>query len=124
MKYCILLLGLCLVACNNQRNNQVVCDSQKSNQKDTSNCITINTLSDLDISFQYDKTSTPLVKDLIDVYNGFNILNSIYNDTELWIRFDMDVQDAIKQMDCSIIKDDSIKTYVCNYKEPDTFYFV
>ena len=37
MKYCILLLGLCLVACNNQRNNQVVCDSQKSNQKDTSN---------------------------------------------------------------------------------------
>ena len=116
MKYCILLLGLCLIACNNQRNNQVVCDSQKSNQKDTSNCITIGTLSDLDISFQYDKTSTPLVKDLIDVYNGFNILNSIYNDTELWIRFDMDVQDAIKQMDCSIIKDDSIKTYVCNYK--------
>ena len=47
---------------------------------------------------------------------AFNILNSIYNDTELWIRFDMDVQDAIKQMDCSIIKDDSIKTYVCNYK--------
>lgn len=106
MRYFILLLGLFLFACN----------SQKSNQEDISNCITMSTLSDMDISFQYDKIATPLVIDLIDVYNGFNILNSIYTDTELWIRFDMDVHDAIKKMDCSIIKDDSIKAYACNYK--------
>lgn len=116
----LLLLGLFLLGCNNKSSKQEKVSDSWNSEVDTSMYIAIGTLSDLDMSFKYDKTSTSLVKDLMDIYNGFNILNSIYNDFELWVRFDInviDVQSAIEKIDCSIIHDDSIKVYTCDYKE-------
>lgn len=116
----LLLLGLCLLSCNNQSSKQVKESDSWISEVDTSICIEIGTLSDLDLSFKYDKVSTSLVKDLVDVYNSFNILNSIYNDFELWVRFDIniiDVQGAIDKIDCSVVHDDSIKVYTCDYKK-------
>lgn len=104
VKYGIFLLGLCLLGCNNQASKQELESST-------------GTLSDLDMSLKYDKESTPLIEDLIDAYNSFNILNSIYNDIELWARFETDVQGAIEKIDCSVIHDNNIKEYASDYKK-------
>lgn len=72
MKYYIFLLGLCLLGCNNQPSKQEKVSDSWNSEVDTSMYIAIGTLSDLDMSFKYDKIPTSLMKDFMDVYNGFN----------------------------------------------------
>lgn len=79
-----------------------------------------DTMSNMDLSFKSNNNlpNTPLVGDLIDAYNGLLILNSILCDFELWDR-DLNpyAKDAITQMDCSIIKNDTIRLAAQHYKK-------
>lgn len=78
-----------------------------------------DTLSNIDLSFKSNNNlpNAPLVSDLIDFYNGSIVLNSIVCDYELWQRdLNTDAKDAITQMDCSIIKNDTIRLAAQRYK--------
>lgn len=79
-----------------------------------------DTMSNMDLSFKSNNNlpNTPLVSDLIDAYNGFLILNSIVCDFELWDRnLNPYAKDTITQMDCSIIKNDTIRLAAQHYKK-------
>ena len=78
----------------------------------------ITTLSDEELSINYNSSfsKTTLMSDLIDAYNSFLILNSIWCDFELWIRLKFHINDAISAINCNIISDDVTKGIMRHYK--------
>lgn len=78
----------------------------------------ITTLSDEELSINYNSSfsKTTLMSDLIDAYNSFLILNSIWCDFELWIRLKFHIKDAISAINCNIISDEVTKGIMRHYK--------
>ena len=71
----------------------------------------IETLSDKDIYFKADTVlpDNPVIRDMIDVANGYAILRAAYCDAELWFRFGMVVNNEIEQLKTGTIKDADIR---------------
>lgn len=94
-------------------------DSNQISDEDSIYLMAFEPLSSNLSSFSPEKKlpNTPLMKDLVDLYNGALILNSIWCDFELWVRFDTYVKDVIKRVDCSIISNSRIRKYAQTYKD-------
>ena len=68
-------------------------------------------MSDKDIYFKADTVlpDNPVVNDMIDVANGYDILRAAYCDAELWFRFGMVVNNEIGRLKTDMIKDADIR---------------
>lgn len=67
----------------------------------------IEPISDKDIYFKADTVlpDNPVIRDMIDVANGYAILRAAYCDAELWFRFGMVVNNEVGRLKTDIIKD-------------------
>ena len=77
----------------------------------------IETLSDKDIYFKADTMlpDNPVIRDMIDVANGYAILNAAYCDAELWFRFGGVVNDTISLLKTDVIKDKGMRAAAEKY---------
>ena len=77
----------------------------------------IEPLSDKDIYFKPDTITqdNPVVNDMIDVANGYAILRAAYCDAELWFRFGGVVNDTIRLLRTSVIRDNGIRAAAEQY---------
>ena len=76
------------------------------------------TLSDIDMGLKpKDFPDTPLIKELLDLYNSAIILYSLDHDFNLAECFDWNLKEIVNKLDCSIISNDTIREYAQNYKK-------
>lgn len=126
MKILLSLIGclLLLSGCNNRQQNASLNEIKKQDElvdtinEDVHN-IKLETLSDKEILFKTNMKlpNTPLVRDLVDIYNACAILNSIWCDFELWVRFNIPVKEEVMQIDYSSITDNDVKRCIEKYKK-------
>lgn len=71
----------------------------------------IEPMSDKNIYFKVDTVlpDNPIIRDMMDVANGYAILRAAYCDAELWFRFGMVVNNEIGQLKAGTIKDADIR---------------
>lgn len=82
------------------------------------------TLSDIDMGLKpKDFPDTPLIKELLDLYNSAIILYSLDHDFNLAECFDWNLKEIVNKLDCSIISNDTIREYAQNYKKSSYQYF-
>lgn len=64
--------------------------------------------------------NTPLLSDLVDLYNAFTAIRSIFTDFDLVMRnedFAPDAKEAIKALDLAVIADQETREFVMDYKQ-------
>lgn len=97
----LLLIGCLLIlsGCNNRQQNISLNEIKKQDEvvdtiDEDVHSIKLETLSDKDILFKTNMKlpNSTLVRDLVDLYNACAILNSIWCDFELWVRFNIPVK--------------------------------
>ena len=114
---CLLILS----GCANRQQSVLLNETKKQNVNTIGEevySIKLETLSDKEILFKtnINLPNSPLVKDLVDLYNACAILNSIWCDFELWVRFNIPVKEDVMQIDYSSIYDNDIKRCIEEYK--------
>ena len=121
----LLLIGCLLIlsGCNNRQQNISLNEIKKQDEvvdtiDEDVHSIKLETLSDKDILFKTNMKlpNSTLVRDLVDLYNACAILNSIWCDFELWVRFNIPVKKEVMQIDYSTISDNDIKRCIEKYK--------
>lgn len=125
MRLLLSLIGCLLIlsGCNNRQQNISLNEIKKQDEvvdtiDEDVHSIKLETLSDKDILFKTNMKlpNSPLVRDLVDLYNACAILNSIWCDFELWVRFNIPVKEEVMQIDYSTISDNDIKRCIEKYK--------
>lgn len=121
-----LAIMVALSACNTKQDKverDSVTDSTSPQVVDTIQGgygLDFSTLSDRDLFLKPSGTlpDTKLVNDMVDAYNSFTVLNSVICDYELWDReLNENAPEAIRQLNCSTIKDDGIRLAAQRYRD-------
>ena len=85
--------------------------------KEDEDAIKIETISDKDIYYEPD-TILPynyVVLDMVDLANAYAIMRAAYCDAELWVRFGMVVNDAIRKLETDRIKNAEMRKAADSY---------
>ena len=112
---CMGLFAACFQRQGKEDTKQIVNDADDSVAEDDG--FRIEPLSDKDIYFKPDTVTqdNPVVNDMIDVANGYAILRAAYCDAELWFRFGGVVNDTIKLLQTSVIRDKGVRAAAEQY---------